>query len=225
MSQQERAARTHNALIRSAAELFERHGYEKASLNEISSGAGVSRGALHFHFDTKADVAGAVESAAARALRRAVESVPTGDMSALQGLTDLSHRLVHLLLWDVVVRAGFMLSCEAGQRTRVDLCQEWHAHVHRFVARAADEKSLAPGVSQEGVVNAVVATTVGLAVLSRADREWLTDQTLTSFWKVLLPSVAEPRTAAGLNPFGTEAAHDGSRRAPVPSPGYIPRPR
>ncbi|MEV0530036.1 ScbR family autoregulator-binding transcription factor [Streptomyces sp. NPDC050439] len=214
MSQQERAARTQTALINSAAELFERHGYEKASLNEISSGAGVSRGALHFHFDSKAEVAGAVESAAARALRQAVESVPSHDVSALQGLTDLSHRLVHLLLWDVVVRAGFLLSCEAGERARRDLCQEWRTYVHGFVARAADEESLAPGVSQEGVVNAVVATTVGLAVLSRADKEWLTDQTLTSFWKALLPSVADPRTAPRLNPAGTSSPHDGTHHVP-----------
>lgn len=207
MSQQKRAARTQSALIRSAAELFERHGYEKASLNEISSGAGVSRGALHFHFDTKAEVAGAVESAAARALRHAVDTLPSGEASALQDLTDLSHRLVQLLLWDVVVRAGFILSCEAGQRARVDLCQEWQTYVHGFVARAADEKSLAPGVSQNGVVNVVVATTVGLAMLSRTDKEWLTDQTLTSFWKVLLPSVADPQTAAELNPAGTGSAH------------------
>ncbi|MGW0792268.1 ScbR family autoregulator-binding transcription factor [Streptomyces sp. NPDC002911] len=202
MSQQERAARTRNALVCSAAELFERHGYEKASLNEISSGAGVSRGALHFHFDTKADVADAVESAALRVLRHAVGSPPPGNVAALQGLTDLSHRLAELLVRDVVVRAGFLLSCEAGQRARVDLCQEWQTHVHGFVARAADEKSLAPGVSQEAVVNAVVAATVGLAVLSRSDREWLTGRALTGFWKLLLPSVAGPRAAAGTEPGG-----------------------
>jgi AcrR family transcriptional regulator len=223
VSQQERAARTQNALIRSAAELFERHGYEKASLNEISSGAGVSRGALHFHFDTKAEVAGAIESAAARTLRHAVDSSPSGGASALQDLTDLSHRLVQLLVWDVVVRAGFLLSCEAGQRARVDLCQEWQTYVHGFVARAAAEKSLAPGVSQEGVVNAVVATTVGLAVLSRTGKEWLTGRTLTSFWTMLLPSVADPRTAARLNPGGTGSAHDGPRRTPDSSPVHAPR--
>lgn len=225
MSQQERAARTQNALIRSAAELFERHGYEKASLHEISSGAGVSRGALHFHFDTKAEVAGAVESTAVRTLCHAVESLPPGDVSALQDLTNLSHRLVQLLLWDVVVRAGFLLSCDAGRRPRVDLCQEWQACVHGFVARAADDKSLAPGVSQEGVVTAVVATTVGLAVLSRTDKEWLSGRTLTGFWKVLLPSVADPRTAAALDPGGTGSARDGLRCTPGASPASAPGPR
>ncbi|MFD6620079.1 ScbR family autoregulator-binding transcription factor, partial [Streptomyces albidoflavus] len=169
MSQQERAARTQTALIRSAAEMFERYGYEKANLNDISSGAGVSRGALHFHFESKAEVAAAVERAAAHTLRRTMDDVPAQETSALQGLADLSHQLVHLLLWDVVVRAGFLLSCEAGTRVRTDLCLEWRSYVHGLVARAADEEALAPDVSQEGAVKAVVAATVGFVVLGRAD--------------------------------------------------------
>ncbi|MGW1223275.1 TetR family transcriptional regulator, partial [Streptomyces californicus] len=48
MTKQERAARTRQALIRSAAAVFEQHGYAQARLAQISSGAGVSTGALHF---------------------------------------------------------------------------------------------------------------------------------------------------------------------------------
>ncbi|MFG3165341.1 ScbR family autoregulator-binding transcription factor [Streptomyces sp. NPDC048232] len=215
MSQQERAVRTQAALIRAAAEMFDRHGYEKASLNDISSGAGVSRGALHFHFDSKAEVAFAVESAAARTLRWVMDGVPSKDVCALQCLTDLSHRLVQLLLWDVVVRAGFLLSCEAGSRVRTDLCQQWRSYVHGLVLRAAQEKALAPGVSQESVVNAVVGATVGFVVLSRADKQWLAARTVTGFWRLLLPSLADPRTVAGLDPAGTRSAHgDPGRTAP-----------
>ncbi|MFI9583688.1 ScbR family autoregulator-binding transcription factor [Streptomyces sp. NPDC052236] len=216
MSKQERATRTRNALILSAAELFERHGYVKASLDEISSGAGVSRGALHFHFENKAAVADAVESAAARSLRHAVGSVPPGHVSALQSLTDLSHHLARLLFSDVVVRAGFRLNCDAGPRTHFDLRQEWHTCVHGLVARAAQEKSLAAGVSQEGLVATVVATTVGLEVLSRANRGWPATYSLTSFWQLLLPSVADPRTVAGLNPGGTGSPPNGSEHLPGP---------
>lgn len=212
VSKQERAIRTRNALVLSAAELFERHGYVKTSLDEISSGAGVSRGALHFHFENKAAVADAVESAAARSLRHAVGSVQLGQVSALQSLTDLSHRLARLLFSDVVVRAGFRLNCDAGPRTHLDLRQEWHTCVHRLVARAAEEKSLAAGVSQEGLVATVVATTIGLEVLSRASRGWPGDYSLTSFWQLLLPSVADPRTVAGLNPGGSGSPAHGAEQ-------------
>lgn len=40
MAKQDRAVRTRNALIESAAELFDRDGYEHASLSTISTQAG-----------------------------------------------------------------------------------------------------------------------------------------------------------------------------------------
>ncbi|WAL93150.1 ScbR family autoregulator-binding transcription factor [Streptomyces sp. Je 1-369] len=203
MSKQERATRTRNALIRSAAELFERHGYVRASLDEISSGANVSRGALHFHFENKAAVADAVEQAAAQTLRETADSVPLGQESAMQHLMDLSHRMVQLLHHDVVVRAGFRLNCDTGPRTPLDLRQQWQTRVQQLVTRAADEHALATGVSPEGLVATIVATTVGLEVLSRANRGWLSPTPLTNFWQLLLPSVASPPTLPTLQPAGT----------------------
>lgn len=64
MVKQERAARTRETLIRSAAQIFDREGFSVASLTGISSLAGVSNGALHFHFASKAALADAVEAAA-----------------------------------------------------------------------------------------------------------------------------------------------------------------
>jgi AcrR family transcriptional regulator len=70
MAQQERAVRTRNALIESAAELFCKDGFDVVSLSTISTRAGVSNGALHFHFASKAALASAVWEAAAQRLRR-----------------------------------------------------------------------------------------------------------------------------------------------------------
>lgn len=69
MVRQERAVRTREALIRSAAEVFHHEGFTAASLTLISSRAGVSNGALHFHFASKAVLADAVEHAAAGVLQ------------------------------------------------------------------------------------------------------------------------------------------------------------
>ncbi|MFJ8506875.1 TetR family transcriptional regulator [Streptomyces avermitilis] len=69
---QERAIRTRNALIESAAALFARHGYEVVSLSTISARAGVSNGALHFHFPSKAALAEAVGVAAAQRFGRII---------------------------------------------------------------------------------------------------------------------------------------------------------
>ncbi|WP_442813919.1 TetR family transcriptional regulator [Streptomyces sp. NBC_00151] len=69
MAEQERAVRTRERLIGSAAETFCREGFAAASLCVISAQAGVSSGALHFHFAGKAALADAVESAALDRLR------------------------------------------------------------------------------------------------------------------------------------------------------------
>lgn len=69
MAKQERAVRTRESLIRSAAETFYREGFAVASLSVISAQAGVSSGALHFHFASKAALADAVETAALDRLR------------------------------------------------------------------------------------------------------------------------------------------------------------
>ena len=72
MVKQVRAARTREALIRAAAEVFAADGYALASLPEISRRAGVSKGALHFHFASKDALAAEVEDvAAARVVRLA----------------------------------------------------------------------------------------------------------------------------------------------------------
>ncbi|MGW0792276.1 ScbR family autoregulator-binding transcription factor [Streptomyces sp. NPDC002911] len=205
MSKQERAARTRHALISSAAELFEQRGYVQSRLSEISAGAGVSPGALHFHFENKAAVADAVESAAFQCLRRTARRADGSGAGALQTLTDLSHALACLLRCDVVVRAGFRLNCDAARRSGPNIHREWQDCVRQLLSRAADEGSLAPGISQQDLTVALVAATTGLEVLSRQDDEWLSREAVTALWRLFLPQIAAPHARRTLEPGGTDA--------------------
>lgn len=49
----EDAAETRRAILKEAEELFLEKGYENVSLDEIAAGAGVTRGAVHWHFRNK----------------------------------------------------------------------------------------------------------------------------------------------------------------------------
>ncbi|MCH0540229.1 TetR family transcriptional regulator [Streptomyces sp. MUM 203J] len=202
MSRQERAARTRRALIRSAAAVFEECGYAQASLALISAGAGVSAGALHFHFESKAAVAAAVEAEALCALRAASRDSRREGGCALQDLVDATHSLASLLCWDTVTRAGFRISCEGARGGEVDLHREWQDRVERLLAAADGEGGLAAEVSRKDTAVAVVAATVGLEVLGRRDREWLSRTSLTGFWRLLLPQIAAPGQYARLEPAG-----------------------
>ncbi|WP_035798952.1 ScbR family autoregulator-binding transcription factor [Kitasatospora mediocidica] len=203
MTKQERAERTRRELIRSAADAFDRHGYVQARMAGISAEAGVSSGALHFHFENKATLAAAVEGEAALALRTAARHATRRSVNSLQALTDISHALAELLRSDVTVRAGFQLSCDTAKEPGVSLRQEWQSCVQQLIAQASTEGVLAPGISQESLADAIVATTTGFQVLGRENREWLARSALTGFWQLLLPHMATPEALRGLDPGGT----------------------
>lgn len=222
MTKQERGARTRHALIRSAAALFERHGYARTRLAEISSDAGVSPGALHFHFRNKAAVADAVEAAAARALRDAAYRAAQRRPNALQALTDISHTFAFLLSQDVVVRAGFQLGHDAVRSPGLGLRQEWEDCVERLLDRALEEGSLAEGVPLEPLTATVVAATTGFEVLGRTNGKWLSRHSLTGFWQLLLPRVATSKVLSTLTPGGADSVADESLLTPeefVPETG------
>jgi AcrR family transcriptional regulator len=190
MAKQERAIRTRNALIDAAAELFDRDGFEVASLATISAKAGVSSGALHFHFANKAALLDAVVGVAGERLRWITRQ---RDALSLQVLIDASHDLVQGLGQDVVLRAGFALSShpERSEDTR-DLRRDWQSWVEATVERAAREGALMPGVVAGDLSAAVVAVAAGLEALGGRDHRWLERTTLTRIWTLLLPRVVGP---------------------------------
>ncbi|MFI7139608.1 ScbR family autoregulator-binding transcription factor [Streptomyces massasporeus] len=209
MTKQDRAVRTRLALIRSAAEQFEARGFVRASLAEISAGAGVSSGALHFHFANKAAVAEAVEHAAEQALREAAAGHRDGDGSALQRLVDVTHRVARLLCADVVVRAGLRLNAEQVAGRVRDLRREWRECVQGLLAEAEHGGELAAGVTPQRTSAVVLAATTGIEVLAREDDGWLARPSLTDLWQLLLPCLAAPCLAGTLDPAGSEAVGSG----------------
>ncbi|WP_327309944.1 ScbR family autoregulator-binding transcription factor (plasmid) [Streptomyces sp. NBC_01298] len=190
MGMQERAVRTRENLIQRAAEIFDRKGFTVASLSTISTQAGVSNGALHFHFVSKAALAEAVEDAALLRLRAVTDRVsPTGS-SYLQRLVSVTHGLARALRTDKVLRAGFKLSGDVARPRRTDLREHWQRWVEAEMAQARAAGELRPGVALESAVAAVVGATVGFEVLCARDAAWISHRTVTQFWELLLPSLA-----------------------------------
>jgi AcrR family transcriptional regulator len=202
MAKQARAVRTRTALIESAAALFDREGYELASLSTISERAGVSSGALHFHFASKAALADGVGRAAAQRLEGITQQRAD---DALQTLIDVTHALVRALDHDVVLRAGFGLSDSIEHvREGVGLRGKWQGWVEDSLARADREGALASENAARGVATAVVAVTAGIEILGRQDEWWLSHTPLTHFWQLILPRLAEPSRLNTLVASGSE---------------------
>ncbi|WP_331725799.1 TetR/AcrR family transcriptional regulator (plasmid) [Streptomyces xanthophaeus] len=203
MAKQERAVRTRETLIQCAAEIFDREGFTVASLTMISTQAGVSNGALHFHFASKAALADAVEDAALWRLRAVTEEASPDGSSHLHHLVGATHGLARGLRGDVVLRAGFKLGGEAARRRRTDLREYWRQWVEDEIAGAGAEGELHPAVVPQGAVTAVVGATVGFEVLGAQDAAWISHRTVTQFWQLLLPSLASREVLGMLEAEGT----------------------
>ncbi|MFF7856452.1 ScbR family autoregulator-binding transcription factor [Streptomyces sp. NPDC007904] len=205
MAKQERALRTREALVNSASEVFDCEGFSLASLTTISSRAGVSNGALHFHFASKAALAEAVEEAASRRLGW-LTRLGSEHPNAVQCLVDASHELARGLREDVVLRAGFCLSSDQAYTGQRDLRVEWRCWVEAILKRADGEGTLNENTSAQDAMLAVVAATVGFGVLGARDATWLSYRTLTRFWQLLLPRLASPVTLGALRAEGVRDA-------------------
>ncbi|MFD8256378.1 ScbR family autoregulator-binding transcription factor [Streptomyces werraensis] len=210
MVKQERAARTRQALIRAGAEVFAREGFVSASLSAISRRAGVSSGALHFHFESKKALAEAVEGEALEEVRRIAREAAARDGRALAGLVDATHGLVDRIAEDVVVRAGFELSGTPGRGGGgPTLRREWQRWVEQMVRRSDQEGWLAPGVSADDAAAAIVAATTGFEVLGAEDKTWLSQEKVAGFWELLLPRLTErhAQMSPGRSGHAAAAAH------------------
>ncbi|GAA0477693.1 ScbR family autoregulator-binding transcription factor [Streptomyces sp. NPDC046215] len=208
MTKQERAMNTRHALIRSAAQAFDQHGYTRAKLSAISAGAGVSSGALHFHFDTKAAMAAAVETEATRTLHAITRNIQRKSVSPLQTLIDTTHAIAEQLRWDVVTRAGFRLNCRPSHTDpdsgpRPDLRAQWHTYVTYTLTQAAQQHTTHPSLTPRQLTTTIVGATAGFEALARQNHQWLSHTTVTTLWQTLLPTLATPSHLPQLLPGGT----------------------
>ncbi|MFE5579926.1 ScbR family autoregulator-binding transcription factor [Kitasatospora sp. NPDC056531] len=196
MVKQERAGRTRQAVLLAAADAFARVGYEAASLVDISRRAGVSKGALYFHFVSKQALADGVRAAAGREIGSAALRALRADGPAVQGLIDLSQELARLLREDVVVRAGVRLGRPgprpAGAPDAQPADATWRsltAVVHRLLDRAAEAGELRPGVDRWACAELLSSVVAGQVLLAAEGLGRPAPEAVRRLWTAALPAL------------------------------------
>ncbi|MFI8327331.1 ScbR family autoregulator-binding transcription factor [Streptomyces sp. NPDC085529] len=192
MARQQRATRTRHALIRSAAQVFAEQGFVAASLGAISRQAGVSNGALHFHFANKEALAEAVETEAAATVLAITRTAHARHGDSLQAVVDATHELMGALARDIVVRGGFEAAGDVTRRRRSLLWGQWHRWVEDCLCRAERNGALARGVAWGDAAHVVIAATAGFEALGSEDGAWRARRSVTRFWELMLPRLADP---------------------------------
>lgn len=202
MARQDRAERTRNAILDAAAAVFDERGFDGASLSEILSKAGVTKGALYFHFSSKEELARALiaEQWAAVSL-----PMPEKEDVTLQTVIDMSHALAHSMWTNVRVRAGNRLVIEANFASpEAEVYLRWIDIVHDVLVKAKENGDLRAEWDTRDVANWVSAAFMGVqtqsAVLTGRDD---VHHRLAIMWRIALPGLVPPRRVARFVPAGT----------------------
>ncbi len=220
---QERSERTRRRLVYAGAEMFHRNGYANATLGEIASAAGVTKGALYFHFASKDELAEAVQQRGCALLHDSVRGLRESGVPPLQALIDTTHWLAWTLHADPAVAASFRITKECGAPPRapagtrpavVDLHAAWISAVSTLLRLARDAGELsARGRAWDSAQALVVAAACGIEVMSGTGMPYgELQRKVTALWALLLPAlVAEDRARE----YRTQAAAAiGAERAP-----------
>ncbi|MGW0393810.1 ScbR family autoregulator-binding transcription factor [Streptomyces sp. NPDC003042] len=196
MAEQERAIRTRQTILFAAAKVFEEHGYQAATISQILATAGVTKGALYFHFQSKEDLAFGVLNAQNQKL------VTPDRASKVQEIADIVMLHTHRLQTDPMVRAGVRLTMDqlAQGLDRSGPFRDWAVVVRDRLEKARAQGELLPHVVPAETADVIVGSYSGIQSMSQA----LTDYQdlvirVTALLRHLLPSIVQSSVLASLD--------------------------
>ncbi|MDJ0386145.1 ScbR family autoregulator-binding transcription factor [Streptomyces sp. G-G2] len=189
---QERSERTRRRLVGAGAELFHRNGYANATLGDIAGAAGVTKGALYFHFASKDELAEAVQQRGCALLHDSVRALREAGASPLQSLIDTTHWMARTLHEDPAIPASFRITKEcAGQQPPViDFHRAWIIAVCTLLRQARDAGELRADHRWESTESLVAAAASGIEVMSGTGMPYgELQRKVAALWVLLLPAV------------------------------------
>lgn len=196
---QSRAQQTRDAILRGAASVFITKGYSGTALSEVIEAAGVTKGALYFHFDSKESLAQAVIAAQHEASTAIGGDLFDPSVPGLEALITLTARYARQMLSDPIVRAGIKLTMEAGSFSTpvVGPYLDWIAAGEALLGRARDAGEISEQVDVEMLAHFIVPTFTGIQLLS--DVLTLHEdlyRRVGEMWQVLIPALVPAERVA-----------------------------
>ncbi|MGW7248512.1 ScbR family autoregulator-binding transcription factor [Streptomyces decoyicus] len=196
MAQQDRAIRTRRVILEAAASVFDEQGYDRATIAEVLERAGVTKGALYFHFASKEQLALAVLE------EQVVDIAVEPQKIKLQEFVDSGQVLAYRLRSDPIQRGAARLAVEQGSNhlDRKQSMISWTHFVESLLNQARDRGEVLESIVVRETAELFVGAFAGLQMMSQA----LTNQAdlsrrLTVFFEHTLPSIAVPAILAKLN--------------------------
>jgi AcrR family transcriptional regulator len=194
MGRQARAEATRGKIIDAAVELFDESGFAATGLGDIIDRAGITKGALYYHFDSKETLAAAIIAEATDRVIGAFREIAASSSPALENMVHGSFVVLGLIAHDDLARIGRQLARALGQFTEVgaETYRDWTTVVSGQAHKAAEEGDLRDGVDPEVMGDTIIAVLLGVEQLSTAlsgGADMLAR--LSRAWQMLLPSIAD----------------------------------
>ncbi|AQA03761.1 hypothetical protein BVC93_16490 [Mycobacterium sp. MS1601] len=204
MAQQARSQATRQKIIDAAVELFNSNGYAGTGLGDIIEHAGLTKGALYHHFESKEVLASAIINATSSAVLDALRGLADSPAPAMENLVHVSFVIADLVAGDPTVRTGSQLMRALSEFNEVAL-QTYSllgAQVVALARQAGIEGDLREAVPPEAVGELFMSTFLGIELLSVAEsggRDM--PGRLGRAWSVLLPAIADTDAVAYFQEF------------------------
>ncbi|MFF3247091.1 ScbR family autoregulator-binding transcription factor [Streptomyces sp. NPDC002870] len=196
MAQQDRAIRTRRTILTAAARVFEQRGYQAATISEILTTAGVTKGALYFHFPSKEDLAEGV-------IRAQDHQLPIPDRACkVQQLVDTVVLHAYRLQTDPLVRAGVRLSLDqqAQGLDRSGPFLRWSEVGTELLHKAQAQGELMPHVVPADTADVLVGAFAGVQAMSQAVSNYQDlPRRVTALLRHVLPSAVVPSVLAAVD--------------------------
>ncbi|MFE6053661.1 ScbR family autoregulator-binding transcription factor [Kitasatospora sp. NPDC056446] len=186
---QERAERTRAALIEAAAEVFGESGFHGASVVKIADRAGVTLGAMYFHFRNKEELARHIVAAQPEFV------VPPEESQGLQRAVDIALTWAYRLRDSAMLRAGARLvwDQELFMTPEENSHQQWTSLIVDDLRVAKSRRELKAGTDVDELARLIVNYCTGAQMHSSIQTGYLDlPQRVEGMWLFLLQTVATP---------------------------------
>jgi AcrR family transcriptional regulator len=192
MVRQARSEATRKKIVASAVELFNEIGYPATGLGDIIERAEMTKGALYYHFDSKASLATAIIEEGSENLFQAFRSITDSSAPTLESMIHGLFVVADLLSTDMIARSGTQLLRAFGEfnEAAARTYDGWLFEMTARARQAIDEGDIRDDLDPAAVGETIVATMLGAELLSNATSAGadVMDR-VARIWTILLPAI------------------------------------
>lgn len=197
---QQRARETRASVLLAAARVFDAHGYAGASIDQIAQEGGLTKGALYFHFESKADLALAVVEANYEIWQRLQAEGEARGLPPLAHIGVLLREVAVCFRDDVIIRGGMRLNAdyEAIAAPLPVPFSNWIEYFTPLLTDAQLQGDVRADIDAAGLARVIVSGFFGVQLVCErlSDRAEVVERT-EDWWQTYMLPVMSVGVAAG----------------------------